>query len=293
MKLSFSLIKYTLFSIIFSAFFYQNVKAEGIYQFGSALNQPLTSTSKVFIHVPNAGDIIRVHLCREDGSSKSVAATIFDTTIVSDMYTRNTSLASLSSSSANISCSDPLTSPLPKVPTTGSLMEYAVPNAGVYAIELNGSSSIEYDRWDFSVVPSSTPNASVDATDKAGNVFSYKWIFDTGSFAKSAGATGQMFILVPGGFPNTNYVWALDLQEFSGYVYEVVANDLGLDSPVSGISAPTSTNSVTEKYPVYLTYPTGAAPSAAPTQYPTLTDTLVFVDDAGNDAVISPDGGNS
>jgi outer membrane protein OmpA-like peptidoglycan-associated protein len=266
------------------------VKAEGIYQFGSALNQPLRSTSTVFIHVPNAGDLIRVHLCRRGNSGSTVIANISDTTIVSDQYVANTTLANLSSVGANIDCADPMTNPLPRTPAIGDIMEFAVPSAGVYAIEFSNNSNVSYDRWDFSVVPSGTPNAAVDATADSGSVFSYQWIFDTDSFGLAAGATGRMFILVPGGFPSTNYVWALDLQEFSGNVYEIVANDLGLDAPVSGISAPTSGNNVTNKYPVYLTYPTAANPSPAPTQFPALTDTLVFVDDAGNDAVISPDG---
>jgi outer membrane protein OmpA-like peptidoglycan-associated protein len=266
------------------------VKAEGIYQFGSALNQPLRSTSTVFIHVPNAGDLIRVHLCRRGNSGSTVIADISDTTIVSDQYVANTTLANLSSVGANIDCADPMTNPLPRTPATGDIMEFAVPSAGVYAIEFSNDNNVSYDRWDFSVVPSGTPNAAVDATADSGSVFSYQWIFDTDSFGLAAGATGRMFILVPGGFPSTNYVWALDLQEFSGNVYEIVANDLGLDAPVSGISAPTSGNNVTNKYPVYLTYPTAANPSPAPTQFPALTDTLVFVDDAGNDATISPDG---
>ncbi|MBV1910470.1 MAG: tandem-95 repeat protein [Kangiellaceae bacterium] len=266
------------------------IQAEGSYQFGDTLNQPLRSTTTVYIHVPNAGDLIRVHLCRNGNSAAAVVANISNTTFASEQYSANTVLANLSSTQANIDCADPMTSVLPKTPVAGQTMEFAVPSAGVYALDFDNNGGIDYARWDFSVVPSGTPNIGVDATDDAGNVFSYQWVFDTGSFSKAAGATGQMFILVPGGFPSTNYVWSLDLQEFSGNVYEIVANDLGLDAPVSGISAPTSTNNVTDKYPVYLTYPTGANPAPAPVQFPALTDTLIFVDDAGNDAVISPDG---
>ncbi len=275
--------------VLFVSFLASAVKAEGIYQFGTALNQPLRSTTTVFIHVPNAGDLIRVHLCERGDDTATVNAEIFDTTVVADQYTANTSLASLSSVGANIDCADPMTNPLPRTPAMGDIMEFAVPSAGVYAIQLENDST-NYDRWDFSVVDGGSPNDPVDATAEVGNVFSYHWIFDTDSFDIAAGATGRMFILVPGGFPNTNYVWALDLQEFSGNVYDILANDLGLDAPLSGISAPVSGNSVTDKYPVYLTYPTAANPSPAPTQFPALTDTLVFVDDAGNDAVISPDG---
>ena len=290
MKYSFQLGKLSLLALFALSLVTGVTKAEGIYQFGSALNQPLRSTTTVFIHVPNAGDLIRVHLCRRNNSGSTVIADISDTTIVADQYVANTTLANLSSVGANIDCADPMTNPLPRTPATGDIMEYAVPSAGVYAIEFSNDNNVSYDRWDFSVVPNGTPNAAVDATANSGSVFSYQWIFDTDSFGLAAGATGRMFILVPGGFPSTNYVWALDLQEFSGNVYEIVANDLGLDAPVSGISAPRSGNNVTNKYPVYLTYPTAANPSPAPTQFPALTDTLVFVDDAGNDATISPDG---
>lgn len=264
--------------------------AEGSYQFGEALNQPFVSTTTVFVHVANPGDFIRVHLCPRGDSSADVAVNISSTVLQSEQYTADTLLASLSSSGANIDCADPLTSALERTPAIGDLMEFAVPDAGVYALTFENDADISYDRWDFSVVPADTPDASVDATQEVGNVFSYNWIFDTGSFAANAGVTGQIFILVPGGFDDSHYVWALDLQTFSGNQYEFSANDIGLDSPSSGVSAPIAGNSFTAKFPVYLSYPTAANPSPAPDQFPSLIDSLIFVDDAGGDSTISPDG---
>jgi len=267
-----------------------SVFAEGVFHLGSTLNQPLSSSTNIFVHVPNDGDIIRVHLCRQDGQANAVTADIYNTTVnASGLFTRNIKIADLDSPQANISCSDPMTSPLPRTTATGNVMEFVVPTAGVYSIDLD-TPTVEYFRWDFSVVSGSTPNADVDATANPGNLFSYQWQFFTRDFVKSVSATGQMYILVPGGFPNTNYVWALDLQEFSGNRYDIVANDIGLNDPVSGISAPVSGNSVTPQYPVYLNYPNGANPQPAPVDFPTLTDSLTFVDDNGNDSVISPDG---
>ena len=238
-------------------------KAEGLYQLDSDLNQPLTSTSNLFVHVANAGDIIRVHLCRQDGAANPVKVDIHETFINSDgVYTKETAiLDTLNSSQGNIDCADDMLNPLPKTPAAGELMEYAVSAPGIYGISLDDSTSIHYDRWDISIISASTPEASLDPTATDGNLFSYRWrIETTGSGAKSAATSAEVYTLVPGGFSNTNYVWQIDFNEFAGSGYQLIANNIGAAAPNSGQSTTISGVSVAPLYPVYLSYPTGASP---------------------------------
>ncbi|VAW93912.1 hypothetical protein MNBD_GAMMA19-1280, partial [hydrothermal vent metagenome] len=93
------------------------------------------------------------------------------------------------------------------------------------------------------------------------------------------------FPLVPGGRADTHYVWKLDLNNFSGNLYTLIANDVGVTAPGSGYSVPESGNSVTPKYPIYLSYPVTANPR--PTDPPEISG-LTFTDDAGTDYGISP-----
>ena len=253
--------------------------------------QPLERRTVIFVHANTANEFIRLHLCLNEGESSDVFADIYSTNLVDGQYQLDTKLADLSSTGANISCSSPMDSPLPAIPAIGDTMQFEVPSAGVYGISFDDQTEAQrFFRWDISLASSAT--SPVDPTANVGNIFSYQWDFFTDSFAESAAVTTQMYILVPGGFPNTNYVWALDLQGFSGNRYDISANDIGLDAPFSGFSAPKPSRSFSEKYPIYLSYPDGASPFAPPmpSQIPGLTDTFTFTDSAGNDDVFSPDG---
>ena len=268
------------------------VYAEGTYQMGAAFPQPLTSESKVFVHIDSAGKYLRLHLCRRNAQGSSVNADIYSTNFVNGKYELGTKLADIGSPEANIDCSSMVDSILPATPALGNTMQFQAPQEGVYAIDFQADhgKNEHFVRWDISVADNAT--APVDPTANDGNIFSYSWFFDTNSYGTDLAATAQMFALVPGGFPNTNYVWVLDLQSFSGNGYEIFANDIGLNPPYSGISSPTSGASLDEKYPTYVSYPTGANPNPAPSagQQPALIDTFRFVDDQGNDNIISPDG---
>ena len=283
-----------LFGALCIASAVSTASAEGVFQMGISSPQPLERRTVVFVHANTVNEFIRVHLCLNEGESSNVFADIYSTSLVDGQYQLDTKLADLESDGANIACDSLMDSPLPATPVIGDTMQFQVPSAGVYGISFDDQTSDQkFDRWDISMASSAT--SAVDPTANDGNVFSYQWDFFTASFEESAAATTQMFILVPGGFPNTNYVWALDLQGFSGNRYDISANDIGLDAPLSGLSAPKDDLEVSEKYPIYLSYPTGASPSAPPTpeQIPVLTDTFEFTDDAGNDDVISPDGDDS
>ncbi|MBW8183305.1 Ig-like domain-containing protein [Shewanella nanhaiensis] len=261
-----------------------NLYAEGTYQMDAAHPQFLETDTLMFIHVDGANKYIRLHLCRQFNQSGQVYADIYSTSLVSGKYVKNTKLADLTSTVGNISCSDPMTNPLPATPSSGEVMHYQVSSAGVYAVDLSELFD-NYERWDISVVDN--VGDSVDPMANDGNLFSYLWRFDTPSYTEPYAADTRMYILAPGGFTNTNYVWAADLQNFAGDIYKILSNNIGLNPPHSGTSNSLSF-SIDEKFPTYLSYPKGASPSPAPSSAAQLTDTLSFIDSAGNDNEITP-----
>ncbi|ACA84873.1 Ig-like domain-containing protein [Shewanella woodyi] len=263
-----------------------NLYAEGTYQMDAAHPQYLETDTLMFVHVDGANKYIRLHLCRQSNQSGQVYADIYSTNLVSGKYVKNAKLADLTSTVGNISCSDPMTNPLPATPSSGEVMHYQVSSAGVYAVDLSELFD-NYQRWDISVVDN--VGDSVDPMANDGNLFSYLWRFDTPGSTEPYAADTRMYILAPGGFANTNYVWAADLQNFAGDIHKVLSNSIGLNPPYSGTSNSLSF-SIDEKFPTYLSYPKGASPSPAPSSAAQLTDTLSFIDSAGNDNEITPNG---
>ena len=116
-------------------------------------------------------------------------------------------------------------------------------------------------------------------------LWSKNWIFDTDSFLEAAATDADYYPLVPGGRANTSYVWKLDLNKFSGNVYEIIANDIGVNAPNSGLSTPTNGNTATAKFPIYISYPAVVDPR--PTDPPVI-GSFRFIDNAGQDYAISP-----
>ncbi len=163
--------------------------------------------------------------------------------------------------------------------------------AGTYQLRLfNGSWKDDQNRsllsrFDITV----TPNATTPPNPKlaAGRVFAYNWAFNAKRFTSNESTSADYYILVPGGRPNTNFVWLLDLNNFAGFIYDLVANDSGVDAANVLYSVPRAGNSVTEKYPMYLGYPVNALPP--PTQAPQLSN-VTFTDSDGVDQTISPGG---
>ena len=180
----------------------------------------------------------------------------------------------------NVACNDDFSAPL------SSPLRYATTpsgGAGAYEVRLHNLSNDRIFRFDIGVTPDSQTDP--DPTLAAGRVWAYQWGFFTGSFGEADATDADYYPLVPGGRPGTHYVWKLDLNKFSGNLYVLTANDLGVDAPNSGYSVPTSGNTVTPKFPVYLSYPVVAQPR--PTD-PPVVESFRFVDDAGQDHAISP-----
>ena len=277
--------------------------AEGYYQFDSSKNYAygLGSDTTVFIHTQDNDDYILIYLCEKNSEFPNyypVKAAVYDTKLVNGQYVKNNFLVSLKSYKENIKCDH-----MDKGLHTSKAMKYRVSGEGVYAVELNGTdhpsgveNQVYYKRWDFYAVGNNNLHGKVYPSRVHGNIFSYKWsVKSPGKDGTQEHTSNRLYSPVPGGFENTNYVWALDLQEIAGEKFNILANAIGVDPAqaveghsVFGKSVPIEGNSTTEKYPLYLSYPKRANPAAPPRESDLIdTDFRFEVDDSD---VLSPDG---
>lgn len=246
---------------------HQGIQAEG--------HAPDSASASVYVDILAAGEVINVSLC---GTSDADAIEVSFYAPSNDSVPVNTQ----SLASSNVSCSDPMTAPL------ATPFKYTSLESGTYRLELQNTSQSAwplslFKRYDVTVTPNISVSPDPTATD--GRLWGYMFSFNANGFGASQSTDANYFAMVPGGRPNTHYVWQLDLNNFAGYGYTLVANSLGVDAPNSGYSAEESTNSVTYQHPMYLGYP--AIADAAPTAAPALSG-VRFVDDDGQDYAITP-----
>lgn len=159
------------------------------------------------------------------------------------------------------------------LPTSGANAPLLFPatTTGTYHIafrQTSGTARADLLPYDISVVPDAATAARPFApAGGRGRLHSTRWGFDAGSFAQSAATNAQYYVHAPGALPGSSYIWQMDLQGLAGYVYDVVANDLGLDAPYARSSrsrwiTPAPKN--TPLYEIYLTPPTATNPSVLP-----------------------------
>ncbi|MEL6948715.1 MAG: OmpA family protein [Pseudomonadota bacterium] len=260
--------------------------AEGSAQIG--INQPLfdaeraldrgfaidANSQSLFVDITTANEIINISLCGNTDSD-DLFIEIFDPT--------DTSVFTQSLTSGNVACNDPMTAPLTNP------AQYTATTTGTYRIILENTSETGNNdsilrRYDVTVTPPGSTD-DPDPTADDGRLWAYSWNINAGAFDVSAATDADFYALVPGGRPNTNYVWQLDLNNFAGFVYYIVANDIGVDAPNSGYSTELAGNAVTYQFPIYTSVPDVALPQ--PALPPVITD-IRFIDDAGVDSGISP-----
>jgi len=155
-----------------------------------------------------------------------------------------------------------------------------------------------FRQFDISITNPTSPTTKIPAAPNPqlaqGRMWSYVWAFNAGGFTVANSTNQDYYVVVPGGPPGTNFVWQLDLNQFAGFVYELVANNRGVDSPnaalqnVRGLSVPISGNSVSPQYRMYTSYPdqTFVRPSLA--QIPPIIGNLKFIDSDGEDNTFTP-----
>ncbi len=252
-----------LVSILFiiAAFFIwpATARAEGGTQIGS-FNQSLSS-GNFYVDILQAGEVINVSL-----------QTTFSGYSIYDPLgnLRQTGPAGQLGSGSQGSCptlNGPISNPA----------RFQTDQPGAWRVVLNGSGYC----WDISVTPNMVANP--DPRVAAGRLWTLRYNLSSSTFAEWGAIDSDFYAMTPGGLPNTNYVWLLDLNKFSGNVYHLLANDLGLDPPYSGYSF--GGGIAREKFPLYLAYPAVAKPQPAT---PPLASSLRFIDNAGVDVTISP-----
>ncbi|MFK8029058.1 MAG: OmpA family protein [Gammaproteobacteria bacterium] len=235
------------------------------------------AASYQYVDILTAGEVINISLCgRLDDDDLSIE--IFDPT--------DTSVFTASLTDGNVACNDPMTAPLTNPE------RYTTAMAGTHRIVLQnvtGTAFVNgfFERYDITVTPDAVTDP--DPTVAGGRVWAFSWNINAGAFDEANATDANFYALVPGGRPDTNYIWQLDLNNFAGFGFNIIANDIGVGAPNSGFSTPDANNgpdTATFKYPNYLGVPAVADP--APTLPPTVTD-LRFIDSDGEDIGISPD----
>ena len=182
-----------------------------------------------------------------------------------------------------------LTKPYRFVTTAVGVWEVRLFNNTQNGSNPSSSGNNVFKRFDITV----TADTSTDPNPKdyGGRVYAYSWAFNAKGYGADKAADSEYYTVAGGGFENTYYIWKLALDNLAGYTYEIVGNNLGVDSPnpagenVAGLSVPMAGNAVSPLYPIYLSYPAKSFPS--PTTDLTLTY-FSFIDNAGIDSSISP-----
>lgn len=158
----------------------------------------------------------------------------------------------------------------PVLPISGSNapLKFPAPVTGTYHIAFRKNAAVDLLPYDISVVPNaSTAARPFSPPGGRGRLHSKRWGFDAGAYVQAAGTNAQFYVNAPGAVPGSSYIWQMDLQGLAGYVYDVVANDTGLDPPYSRSSrsrwiTPEPKN--TPLYDIYLTPPPATDPAVRP-----------------------------
>ena len=268
-----------LLTVSSSTIWSQSAHAEGSSQLG--LTQRLIDSNPLYVDIISTGEVINISACGTD-STDIITVEIFDSAGLSVLGGSQTLDDGTGPNGGLIDCDNTMTVPLTNP------FRYTSLASGTYRVELQntggtGFNNSYFERFDISVTADAVNYP--DPTLKAGRLWAYNWNINAGSFGESNSTDADLYALVPGGRPDTNYIWMLDLNNFAGYGYTIVANNIGVNSPNSGYSTPSSGNSFSQQFPIYTGVPEIAQPQ--PVDPPSVSG-MRFVDSAGEDAAISP-----
>jgi uncharacterized repeat protein (TIGR01451 family) len=184
------------------------------------------------------------------------------------------------------------TKPTTPVGVLTAPVRFRVPAAGTYEIRLhndtiaNTSGDAVFTFFDVTVTANATTNPNPAATN--GQLWSRAWAFNAGnSFAVAGAYDADFYVRTPGGRPNTEFRWQLDLNRFAPQRHEIIANGIGMDAPNSRYSVASGT--YTRNFPIYLAYPT-AMPFLPLLPEPAAPNiqSFRFIDSDGQDNTITP-----
>lgn len=164
-------------------------------------------------------------------------------------------------------------------------------STGTYHVSFRqtaGSSRADLLPYDLSVVPDAlTPARPFNPPGGRGRLHSTRWGFDAGAFVQAAATNAKYYVNAPGAVPGSSFIWQMDLQGLAGYVYDVIANDTGLDAPYARSSrsrwiSPAPKN--TPLYEIFLTPPAATNPATRPE--------VAFTGTGGNGITLQGSGGS-
>ncbi|NLN61445.1 MAG: DUF11 domain-containing protein, partial [Myxococcales bacterium] len=275
------------FSALLLLLFSATLWAEGTTQLGARQRLDGGKTN-IYVDILDVGEVINISA----STNSSITVTAPDGTVA----VPSTALT-LAAGGGRISPQ----SNLPRCPIESNRAFRVVTTmTGKWLVQFTGAT---IDVFDVTVTATSTEDVYPCATDTnddgfidqapsqqyfGGRVHSKKWVLNAGSFTNRTDA--KIFVLVPAGKPNENYVWLLDMNGMGGFQYDISANATGVDSPnldgveVAGFSVPENRNSLTPEFDIYLNHPAVAQP---PLTMPEVTN-FYFLDDEGTDNQISP-----
>lgn len=179
------------------------------------------------------------------------------------------------------------------LPVTGTNAPryYQAPLTGTYHVEFrqaSGTARADLLPYDISVLPDAATAARPFAPyGGRGRLHATRWGFDAGAFLQTAATNASYYVQAPGATAGTSYLWQMELAGLAGYVYDVVANDTGLDFPYSRSSRTrwlTPEPKTTPLYEIYLTPPASVAPTTRPQ--------IWFTGTAGNGVTLQGSGGS-
>jgi hypothetical protein len=221
------------------------VYAEGTHQVNEM--QELSASTDIYADILNAGETLNISLCAD------TFIRIYDTMGTPADHDDDTIVVDDDEFTANLDCEAPLPNPILNA------YKFTPENTGVYRVELNPNDSLY--RYDFTVTSNNTTDPN--PTNNGGRIWSYMWRFSAteidseDGYPEETSTDADFYALVPAPVEGESFVWKLDLNNFAGGSYRLMANNIGLDAPYSGVSASEEGTdaTVTPMYPIYLGFP--------------------------------------
>ncbi len=136
---------------------------------------------------------------------------------------------------------------------TGSTITPLAGVNGAYEIRMTSASVTQDDvlsTYDVTVNP--TPSAP------AGRLHSTRWVFDASTFTQANATNASFYAIVDGGDDDHTGVVELKLEGLAGFIYDIVANDTGVDGSEAGRSVRQIGNTLTPEFEIYLNPPSTA-----------------------------------
>jgi Right handed beta helix region/SdrD B-like domain len=258
-----------------------------LFEYGYTVSPTIPVRNReLYVDIINSNEVINVSICGSGGAADPLLIEIYNP---SGFLVATQAIRANINDAGRVDCTDPFTAPLTNP------FRYTTLTTGTYSIRLfntrttadifNDITGSLFRRFDITVTPNTTTNP--DPTATLGRLNAKSWAFraNTNDFSEAGSTDANYYIPVPAGSASNQYIWQLDLNNFAGLTYEIIANNIGVNGVNKGFSAPQTGNTAIELYPVYLSYPATALPEPST---PVSITNISFTDNANVDNTISP-----